>query len=124
MKSKKKKIIKKTIESTLETKKVIEKKEKKIINRTITNEKLDKYFAITKRAIDMVIASPKDSFRIMQADDFLDMAKRYYSDAQHFRSKGDFVLAFAAVNYAHAWLDAGARLRLFIVHDDQLFAAD
>ena len=52
------------------------------------------------------------------------MAQRYFSDAKHFKEKGDLVTAFAAVNYAHAWLDAGARLGVFDVHDAELFAAD
>jgi uncharacterized protein len=96
----------------------------KRIMRSVSDSKLDKYFAITGKAIDVVKAAPKDGTRMNEAMDFLDMAERYYSDAQHFRCKGEIVLAFAAVNYAHAWLDAGARLKLFKVKDDQLFAAD
>ena len=46
----------------------------------------------------------------------------YYADAKHFRECGDIVTAFAAVNYAHAWLDCGARIGLFDVDgDDVLF---
>lgn len=89
---------------------------------SITDAKLDKYFDITSRAIKkvkIVVAHKK------QAEDALDMAKRYFSDAQHFREKGDYVNAFAAVNYAHGWLDAGARLGLFDVgHDSELFTVD
>ncbi len=60
-----------------------------------------------------------------KAEVVFDMAKRYFSDAQHFREKGDYVNAFAAVNYAHGWLDAGARLGLFDVgHDSELFTVD
>ena len=59
------------------------------------------------------------------AEDFLDMAKRYYEDANHFEQKGDYVNAFAALNYAHGWLDAGARIGLFDVgHDSKLFTVD
>lgn len=92
--------------------------------KEVTNERLDKYFAITKEALDMVLSSPMDESRLADAEDLLCMAKSYFSDAKHFRKKGDFVLAFAAVNYAHAWLDAGARLKLFKVNDSRLFAAD
>ncbi len=54
-----------------------------------------------------------------------DMAQRYFSDAKHFEQKGDIVTAFAALNYAHGWLDAGARLGFFDVdHDDTLFTVD
>jgi hypothetical protein len=91
--------------------------------KEITGEKLKKYFKITKEALDMA----KDKFdekRLEQAEDFFDMASRYYSDANHFESKGDFVNAFAAVNYAHGWLDAGARIGLFKVHDSRLFTVD
>ena len=60
----------------------------------------------------------------MKAKDFFDMASRYYSDAGHFRKHNDFVLAFGALNYAHGWLDAGARIKLFDVHDSTLFTVD
>jgi hypothetical protein len=50
------------------------------------------------------------------------MARAYYEDAKHFREQGEFETALANVNYAHGWLDAGARLGLFDVGgDDQLF---
>jgi len=39
--------------------------------------------------------------------------------------KGDVVNAFACLNYAHGWLDAGARLGLFDVDGDNvLFTVD
>lgn len=41
-------------------------------------------------------------------EQFLDFCKRYVSDAKHFQDKGEYVTAFAALNYAHAWLDAAA----------------
>jgi len=94
------------------------------MNNTITKEKLDKYFSITKEALDM--AKDKfDSSRLAEAEDFFDMASRYYSDAEHFfNDKKDMVLAFAALNYAHGWLDAGARIGLFQVKDSRLFTVD
>ena len=93
------------------------------MDNIITNEKLDKYFLITKKAIDKaktVINSEEKE----KAEDFLDMATRYYDDAQFFRKKGDIVNAFAAVNYSHGWLDAGARIGLFKVKDSRLFTVD
>ncbi len=89
----------------------------------ITEEKLEKYLDITKRALEQV----KDKFdesRKENAEDFFDMASRYYSDAKHYMGKGDYVTAFAAVNYAHGWLDAGARIGLFKVKDNKLFTVD
>jgi hypothetical protein len=92
----------------------------------ITDEKLDKYFALTEKAISVVkvVATTTKTRRI--AEDFLMMAKSYFSDAKHFRQKGDYVNAFAAVNYAHAWLDAGARMKIFDVGKEagRLFASD
>ena len=90
----------------------------------VCDKRLDKYFDITGRALEKVKLSEKDSSRIKQAEDFLDMAERYFSDAKHFRQQGNYVLSLAAVNYAHAWLDAGARAGLFKVSDSELFAAD
>ncbi|MEM0448736.1 MAG: DUF357 domain-containing protein [Methanomassiliicoccales archaeon] len=89
----------------------------------ITEEKLSNYLDKTKRALSKArIAAPPRSFNRRLAESFLDMAKSYFEDAQHFSQKGDYVNAFACVNYAHAWLDAGARIGLFDVgEDDQLF---
>lgn len=87
-------------------------------------KKLDKYFSMTEKALQLV-AIADDKNRQQQASDFLSMAKNYFSDAKHFRSKGDFLTALAAVSYAHAWLDAGARLGLFRVdNSSNLFTVD
>lgn len=94
------------------------------MNNTITPEKLEKYLKITKEALDMVKEKGFDEKRKKEALDFLDMAERYYSDALHFKSKGEIVTAFAALNYAHGWLDAGARIKLFKVKDSRLFTVD
>lgn len=94
------------------------------MNNEITEEKLNKYFLITGEAITKVLESPMDEARLDQATDYLDMAQRYYSDAKHFKEQGEWVLAFGALNYAHGWLDAGARIGLFKVKDDRLFTVD
>lgn len=95
-------------------------------NDKITNERLEKYFKITDEALKKVKIADKIvvDFR-KTADDFLDMATRYYEDAKHFKEKGDIVNAFACLNYAHGWLDAGARLGVFDVgKDNRLFTVD
>lgn len=94
--------------------------------KELTKQKLEKYFDVTGRALKKVkIASEKEIEWKKSAEDFLDMAQRYYSDAKHYYEKGDYVTAFAALNYAHGWLDAGARLGLFDVgHDSELFVVD
>jgi len=90
---------------------------------TITTDKIERYLGITKAALDKLrIAVPERSFGRRMADDFLNMATSYYNDALHFKEKGDHVNAFASVNYAHGWIDCGARIGLFDVgSDDQLF---
>lgn len=91
--------------------------------KELSKKKVEKYLDITKRGLAKVkIAMPAKSHGKKMADDFLNMAKAYYSDAESFFKKGDYINAFACVNYAHGWLDAGARIGLFDVGgDDQLF---
>ncbi|MCK4718065.1 MAG: DUF357 domain-containing protein, partial [Thermoplasmata archaeon] len=77
----------------------------------ITEERMGKYLNITKMALDKVkIAPPERSAGRRIAEDFFNMARSYYEDSLHFVEEGDRVNAFACVNYAHGWLDAGARL--------------
>ena len=93
-----------------------------MVKKTVTKERLDRYFDVTSRAIAKVKITNKDK---KAAEDFFDMAKRYFEDAKHFKEKGDWVTAFAALNYAHGWLDAGARYGLFDVgRDSELFTVD
>jgi len=93
------------------------------VKDTVTPEKIARYLDITSRALEKLkIAAPEKSFGRRLAEDFLNMAESYYNDARHFRDEGDLVTAFAAVNYAHGWLDCGARIGLFDVGgDDVLF---
>jgi hypothetical protein len=89
----------------------------------ITKEKIEKYFRITQEACDMAkehINPDKETL----ADDFLDMVSRYLDDSRFFFKHGDYINAFAALNYAHGWLDAGARSKIFLVKDSSLFTVD
>ena len=90
---------------------------------TITPGKLKKYFTITGEAL-VKAKNALDHTRKREAEDFLDMAQRYYDDAHYFEKKEEIVTAFAALNYAHGWLDAGARIGLFKVKDSRLFTVD
>jgi len=91
----------------------------------VTKEKLKKYFSVTEQALEK---AKKSSENIQITDktraDFIDMVERYLSDAKYFERKKDFVNAFAAINYAHGWLDAGARTGIFNVKDSKLFTVD
>ncbi len=91
----------------------------------VTKDKLDSYFKITAEALVMIDNSEIDHDNEDKVKDFLLMATSYFNDAKHFAfEKKDFVLAFGALNYAHAWLDAGARIGLFKVKDSRLFTVD
>lgn len=81
------------------------------------------YLQRTGEALDKLrVAAPKRSHLEEVSNDFLGMAEAYHSDGWHFFEQGDLVSAFACVSYAHGWLDAGARLGLWDVdEDDQLF---
>lgn len=90
------------------------------MDNKITPEKLKKYFNLTETALKIVkknIIKGKENY----AKEIIDMVENYLSDAKHFESKKDFVNAFAALNYAHGWLDSGVRLDIFNVTDDRLF---
>ena len=90
----------------------------------ITREKLEKYFKVTETALDIAEKSKNRTSLDKEREDMLDMIRRYISDAKHFYKKEDFINAFAALNYAHGWLDSGARIGIFDVHDSKYFTAD
>jgi len=86
------------------------------------NKKLQKYFELTSKALKKVKIVEKHR---KEAEDFFDLAQRYFDDAKYFEKKGDIVNAFGAVVYAHAFLDAGARLGFFDVgKDSSMFIVD
>ena len=90
------------------------------MENTITLEKLKKYFSVTEKALKEVkknVFLGKEDY----AKEIIEMVENYVSDAHHFYEKKDFVNAFAALNYAHGWIDSGVRLDIFDVHDDKLF---
>ncbi len=90
------------------------------MNNKITLEKLEKYFKLTSTALEKV-GKKIIRGREKEAKEIIDMASNYLSDAEYFRKKGDFVNAFAALNYAHGWIDSGVRLDVFNVKDRKLF---
>jgi len=80
---------------------------------------LEKYLRLTREALDRVRPSPPArSFLHGASDDFLQMARSYLADAEHFSAAGDAERALAAASYAHGWLDAGVRLGLLDGGDD------
>ena len=86
----------------------------------ICERRLEKYFSITEKALNEakkhINLKKKD-----EAQEILQMATCYLTDAKYFRKEGNYVNAFACINYAHGWLDTGSRLGIFLVKDDKLF---
>jgi len=90
------------------------------MENTIKKEKLEKYFNLTETALKEVkkaVIKGKEK----EAKEIISMVENYISDAHHFENKGDWTNSFAALNYAHGWLDSGVRLLVFNVKDDKLF---
>jgi hypothetical protein len=105
-----------------------ERTSKKRSKGTVKSQPLDAehvldYLNRTGEALEKLrVAAPPRSHLEEVASDFLEMAEAYHTDGWHFFKEGDLVSAFACVSYAHGWLDAGARLGLWDVdEDDRLF---
>ena len=89
------------------------------MERTITEEKINKYLLLTEKALSIIKEAKKHDEKA--AKTIIEMAENYLSDAKHFQTAGDLVNSFGAVNYAHGWIDCGAMLGIYEVSDDQLF---
>ena len=90
------------------------------MNNLITKEKIKKYFSLTDKALKIVTKSIIKG-KEEQAKEIIEMASNYLSDAKYFEKEKDLVNAFAAINYAHGWIDSGVRLDIFKVKDNKLF---
>jgi len=86
----------------------------------VTIKKLKKYYNLSSKALAIAkkaIVKGKEK----QAKEIIQMVECYLSDSKHFEKQGNYVNAYGCLNYAHGWLDAGARLRIFKVTDTNLF---
>lgn len=86
----------------------------------ITKEKVDKYRNLTQNALKVAKGSVIVG-KEKEAKEIIEMVENYLSDSVYFEKSGDLVNSFAALNYAHGWIDSGARLGIFNVKDDKLF---
>jgi len=95
--------------------------EEKIQDR-ITREKVEEYLRKTEEAIEIIKRGlpPRRSLLYDVALDFLSMIECYFKDAKVFIEKGDYINGFASLNYAYGWIDAGVRLGIFDVGDDDV----
>ena len=81
--------------------------------------RLEKYIKLTENALkELKNVKNKDALVL------INMSKNYYKDALHFRDKKDYINAFAAINYAHCFLDSATLLKLIKVKDNKLFMVD
>ena len=90
---------------------------------SLSVERVESYLDITHRARSKAtpLVEPSSAEGAHLAA-MLRMADDYASDAKHFLDTGDLVRAFGAINYAHAWIDAGVKIGWLDGHgDDVLF---
>ncbi len=90
------------------------------MNNKITPEKIQKYKILTANALKEAKKSIIKG-KEQEAKEIIEMVSNYLSDLEYFEKNNDLVNAFAALNYAHGWLDSGVRLKVFNVKDDSLF---
>ena len=94
------------------------------MNKLELSESLVKhYINLTTKAFEK--ATPiveKGSEDEKKLNSMLQMASDYLNDAKYFLEKGDLLRAYGAINYSHAWIDAGVRIGWLDGHgDDHLF---
>jgi hypothetical protein len=90
------------------------------LKNKITKQKIKKYRNLTKKALKIAkksIIKGKET----SAKEIIEMVSNYLSDSEYFEKKQDYISSFAAINYAHGWLDSGVRLDIFKVKDNKLF---
>jgi len=86
----------------------------------ISKDKIEKYYNLSSKALEIAKKSIEKA-KEGEAREIILMVECYLSDSKHFKEKNDYVNSFACLNYAHGWLDAGARLKIFKVTDNRLF---
>ncbi len=84
-------------------------------------ERYEQYVLLTREALRIARES---LVRSETAEDFLRMAEAYTADAAYFAEQGDYARALAAISYAHAWLDALARMGAIRTTNSRLFTID
>ena len=89
-------------------------------DQTLTVERVKHYLSITEKARDKATPLASTPEQKLMLKTLLSMADDYAHDAQYFLKQGDLIRAFGAINYAHAWIDAGVKLRLLDGHDDDV----
>ena len=86
----------------------------------ITKEKLEKYLLLTEKALKTAKKNINEKKK-EDAEKIIEMVSCYLADSKYFEKEEDYVNSFAAINYAHGWLDSGSKLGIFLVKDNKLF---
>ena len=89
-------------------------------NVLITEERVKKYISITIQARKKATPNNLSKDDLERLDSMMRMCDDYFSDAEYFLGKGDFVRAFGAINYSHAWIDAAVKIGLMDGHGDNV----
>jgi len=92
-----------------------------MIESELSQERLLHYLDVTKSArekVSLIVELSAEDQK--KADILLEMADAYIYDAGFFFEKGDYIRSFGAINYAHAWIDAGVKLKLLDGHNDDV----
>lgn len=86
------------------------------VSDRVSPDRMAEDLGTARMLLDGASAAPAEGTTLrMLADSCMEMAECYVSDALHFLESGDAVTAFAAANYAAAWLDIGERSGLLAV---------
>ena len=91
-----------------------------VLQNRVTKQKIEKYYKLTSKALAIAKKAIVKS-KQKQAKEIITMVEAYLSDSKYFQKKGDYVNSYGALNYAHGWLDSGARLKIFKVTNTDLF---
>lgn len=82
-------------------------------------EKTDRYETLLTSALEVAEIAPQEGTPLYEAAiEFREMAQSYLEDGRHFRTQDDPVNALASFSYGHGWMDAGARIGVFVVPTD------
>ncbi len=86
----------------------------------VCKARIGKYRKLTQEALVMAKENVSEGNE-KEAEEIIGMVECYLSDSKHFEEEGHLVNAYGCLNYAHGWLDCGARLKIFDVKDNRLF---
>ncbi len=91
------------------------------MNNIITKTKIEIYHQISLKALEISKKSVVEG-KNNEAQSIFIIVECYLKDSVYFKNKKDYINSFACLNYAHGWLDCGARLKIYKVNDNNLFS--